>query len=142
MIGSLGRQGITGNDEKLTIYIKQDEPGKDGRRRSSESSTAAGSEVTPAASTTSSRLLDRYRQQTALADTVVPKDLLRSIEESERRESYDRSPAPLPPATASSSAQQASSNALLSAADREKKRYQRTMVSKLFSLLLFNCFFF
>jgi len=136
MIGSLGRQSLSGQDEKLTIYIKQDEPGKDGRRRSSETNTAAGSEPTPApaASTTSSRLLDRYRQQT---DTVVPKDLLRSIEESERRESYDRSPAPLPPGTASSSAQQASSNALLSAADREKKRYQRTMVSKLFSLLLF-----
>lgn len=130
MIGSLGRQGVA-PDDKLTIYIKQDDPSaKDSpaepqpsHRRTSGATEGSG---------VASRLLDRYRQQTAMQDAVVPNDLLRTLEEADRKETYDRAPAPLPPPTASSL--QAANNAQLSAAERDKKRYQRTMVSQ--SILL------
>lgn len=141
MIGSLGRQ-LT--EDKLTIYIKQDsEPQVKEmlptlveqspvitRRRSDQGLPAEGSG-------TASRLLNRYRQQTPLD---VPNDLLRTIEEVDRTkspiesaETYDRSPGPLTGSTPPAS--------VLSATEREKKRYQRTMVrsidySNFFSL---NC---
>ena len=114
MIGSLGRQTATPDADKLTIYIKQDDPAaaKEAASGKTERKTS-GSEGTG----TASRLLDRYRQQTALQDAVVPNDLLRTIQEVDRKESYDRSPAPLPPPSASSL--QAASNAQLSAAEDE-----------------------
>ena len=131
MIGSLGRQPT---EDKLTIYIKQDSEPQvkemlptlveqspvTTRRRSDQ-----GLSTPIEGSGTASRLLNRYRQQTPLD---VPNDLLRTIEEVDRTpkspvessETYDRSPGPLtgntPPAM------------ILSAAEREKKRYQRTMV--------------
>ena len=126
MIDSLGRQST---EDKLTIYIKQEneadksqqqpppvEQSPLSRRRSDQTGGSEGSG-------TASRLLNRYRQQTPLD---VPNDLLRTIEEVDRNknaaeEAYDRSPGPLPPTTAQV-------NPLLSAADRDKKRYQRTMV--------------
>lgn len=129
MIGSLGRQPT---EDKLTIYIKQDsdphikemlptlvEQSPDICRRRSDQGLPTAVE----GSGTASRLLNRYRQQTPLD---VPNDLLRTIEEVDRTkspvesgETYDRSPGPLinstPPAP------------ILSATEREKKRYQRTM---------------
>ena len=126
MIGSLGRETT---QDKLTIYIKQeneaDKPAPvveqsplSTRRRSDQNGPSEGSG-------TASRLLNRYRQQTPLD---VPNDLLRTIEEVDRNkiaaaeENYDASPAPLPPTTAQV-------NPILSAAERDKKRYQRTMVN-------------
>lgn len=71
------------------------------------------------------RRFSRYRQQRVLD---VPIETLRTIEESESArnqrdtETYDKSPGPLPLKAEETSA---------SLADREKKRYQRTMVSVL-----------
>lgn len=124
MIGSLGRQPT---EDKLTIYIKQDNEPKELPTLIEQSpiSTRRRSDQSPSdGSGTASRLLSRYRQQTPLD---VPNDLLRTIEEVDRTkspvetaETYDRSPAPL--------TGNVQPSPLLSAADREKKRYQRTMV--------------
>lgn len=140
MIGSLGRQPT---EDKLTIYIKQDsdphikemlptlvEQSPDICRRRSDQGLPTAVE----GSGTASRLLNRYRQQTPLD---VPNDLLRTIEEVDRTkspvesgETYDRSPGPLinstPPAP------------ILSATEREKKRYQRTMV-RLMNQIRWKC---
>lgn len=132
MIGSLGRLPT---EDKLTIYIKQEsEPdAKDATESISISSTArrgsGGSDATSGGS--ASRLLSRYRQQ---GETSLPNDLLRTIEEVDPRntkngakDSYDRSPGILPPPSASSS-----NDVLLSASDRDKRKYQRTMVTAKF----------
>ncbi len=138
MIGSLGRQAT---EDKLTIYIKQDneqpatkelptlvEQSPVSSRRRSDQGTGS----TPVeGSGTASRLLSRYRQQTPLD---VPNDLLRTIEEVDRSpkspvevsENFDRV-APLP-------ATNAQSTTPLTAAEREKKRYQRTMVRLMLGL--------
>lgn len=96
MIGSLGRQPSA---DKLTIYIKQQEP----------------AETNDAESPSSMRLLNRYRSKSK----DVPNDLLRTIEEVDHgsKTTVDRSPVPVisvPENTMTSS-------------EREKKRYQRTM---------------
>lgn len=139
MIGSLGRQ-VT--EDKLTIYIKQEneQPATkelptlveqspvSSRRRSDQ-----GGPTPVEGSGTASRLLSRYRQQTPLD---VPNDLLRTIEEVDRSpkspvevsENFDRV-APLP-------ATNAQSTTPLTAAEREKKRYQRTMVRFIFQLII------
>ena len=120
----------------MTIYIKQEtDPSKDTtslkdiesyslRRKSTPRSRSISDE-----SDSSTRLLNRYRQS-----MDVSNDLLRTIDEVEREkqqqqqqpdadlveESYDQSPAPLT-ATAATLAPPVSS------AERDKKRYQRTM---------------
>jgi len=130
MIVSLGRQPT---EDKLTFYIKQDSEPQvkemlptlveqspiTTRRRSDQGLS------TPIEGSGMASRLNRVRPQTPLD---VPNDLLRTIEEVDRTpkspvetsETYDRSPGPLtgttPPATT------------LSTAEREKKRYQRTMV--------------
>ena len=130
MIGSLGRQPT---EDKLTIYIKQDneQPSKElptlVEQSPSISSRKRNDQVPtpPEGSGTASRLLNRYRQQTPLD---VPNDLLRTIEEVDRSpksplessETFDRV-APLPAGSAQSTTP-------LTAAERDKKRYQRTMV--------------
>ena len=143
MIGSLGRQPT---EDKLTIYIKQDEPSEAASKelptlieQSTPTSTRRRSDQsTPEVSGTASRLLNRFRQQTPLD---VPNDLLRTIEEVDRAknptessETYDKAPGPLPTPNGQPAV-------LLSAAEREKKRYQRTIViisSFLFKLGLFK----
>lgn len=132
MIGSLGRQPT---EDKLTIYIKQDNEPQTKEMlptliEQSPISSRRRSDQGPSSTDglgTATRLLNRYRQQTPLD---VPNDLLRTIEEVDRTkspvetaETYDRSPAPLPAGTVQPSP-------LLSAAEREKKRYQRTMVNQ------------
>ena len=96
MIGSLGRQPSA---DKLTIYIKQQEP----------------IEANDTESPSSMRLLSRYRSKSK----DVPNDLLRTIEEVDRgsKTTVDRSPIPtisVPEIT-------------MTRSEREKKRYQCTM---------------
>lgn len=114
IIGSLGR---TPTEDKLTIYIKQEtepppkEPTPNNVQNAVDTQQEGG---------LSSRLISRYRQQRVLD---VPNEFLRTIEESDpsktqkESESYDNSPGPLPKKTEEISS------------EREKKRYQRTMVT-------------
>ncbi len=114
IIGSLGR---TPTEDRLTIYIKQEseptpkEKASNGVQKPAEAQQDGG---------VASRLFNRYRQQRVVD---VPNEILRTIEETDaariqkETELYDNSPAPLPKKVEET------------AAEREKKRYQRTMVA-------------
>ena len=96
MIGSLGRQPSA---DKLTIYIKQQEP----------------TESNEVESPSSMRLLSRYRSKSKDA----PNDLLRTIEEVDRgsKTTVDWSSVPVMSVPKNN----------MTNSEREKKRYQRTM---------------